>query len=455
MEKWRDMRNLVRSISVAVVWLAPAALAQIDISIETSDTVASGIKGKYGLNVNAGVDADTNRPPGARSLSAAISEYGARHLRFPGGKKSLYYVWAAPPYTNADTHYWVPGWYADAALDTMNFDEFIDLCQQTGAEPHINVAYNSSAGLGSALAAEWVRYANVTKGYNVKYWEIGNEMWKSDLGFTTETLVAVATNYSSAMKTVDPTIKIGVSWKSGAAQTLINLCGSALDFFHISNYATYGDSFDAYRTATNMSLSTVNEGLTLNTIVSEYNVNTWISEPENNMNTTGKGLIVFDTTAQLMKSVKCEYACLWNTRWYSMSGGHSDSFGDQNELLPSVMPLKLYEMFLEDRMVTCTSSGGEIVSYATFNPTSADLSIFLINKETSSRNVNIAVTSGSHYSDTAILWRYSGTNYMDTSPTLGPAGTVIIDDNSINSLSLPSASITMIKLISVEQICYP
>jgi spore coat protein CotH len=30
---------------------------------------------------------------------------------------------------------------------------------------------------GPQIAADWVRYANVTHHYNVKYWEIGNEVY--------------------------------------------------------------------------------------------------------------------------------------------------------------------------------------------------------------------------------------------------------------------------------------
>ena len=64
------------------------------------------------------------------------------------------------------------------------------------------------------------RYANVTKGYGVKYWEIGNENygnghygadWEAD-DHADKSPAEYATNvvqYADAMKAVDPTIKIG------------------------------------------------------------------------------------------------------------------------------------------------------------------------------------------------------------------------------------------------------
>ena len=46
--------------------------------------------------------------------------------------------------------------------------------QRAGAQPMVIANY----GTGTPQeAADWVRYANVTKGYGVKYWEIGNELY--------------------------------------------------------------------------------------------------------------------------------------------------------------------------------------------------------------------------------------------------------------------------------------
>ena len=44
--------------------------------------------------------------------------------------------------------------------------------QAAGASPIIAVNYGTGT---AALAAGWVQDANVTKGYGIKWWEVGNE----------------------------------------------------------------------------------------------------------------------------------------------------------------------------------------------------------------------------------------------------------------------------------------
>jgi hypothetical protein len=113
----------------------------------------------------------------------------------------------------------------------------------------------ASAGApgGPAIAAAMVQYANVTKGYGVKYFSIGNE---PDLypdatgatigiaGYTPEAYCADVTNYVAAMKAVDGTIQIvgpDLSWKyQGGANdwltTILQTCGSLFDIVSIHRY---------------------------------------------------------------------------------------------------------------------------------------------------------------------------------------------------------------------------
>ncbi|MFC7670959.1 hypothetical protein ACFQT0_28870 [Hymenobacter humi] len=173
--------------------------------------MANGVANKFGINLNAGMDADANRAGGARPLAQALKEMGARRLRFPGGEKSNFYVWASAPYSSAASAHWVPGsYYAGVSQNTQNVDQFMTMCSEAGAQAHINVAYNPAAGLDEQVAAAWVRYANLTKGYAIKYWEVGNEMWNGK-GLSAEQAGAIAARYAAAMKAVDPSIKVGIS----------------------------------------------------------------------------------------------------------------------------------------------------------------------------------------------------------------------------------------------------
>ncbi|MEW6229826.1 MAG: hypothetical protein AB1700_17325 [Bacillota bacterium] len=59
-----------------------------------------------------------------------------------------------------------------ADIDT---DELCFLARYAGAEPWIQVNTAWPTVIAVEFAAEWVQYTNVTKGYGVKYWEIGDE----------------------------------------------------------------------------------------------------------------------------------------------------------------------------------------------------------------------------------------------------------------------------------------
>jgi len=434
------------------------ALSQINIGVYTVSTIARGVNSKYGINVNAGVDHDVNRAEGAQSLAVAIGETGSKYLRYPGGEKSNYFVWTEDP-MNPDptTNYW-GAVYADIALTTLNFDEFMALCEQTGAEAHVNVAVNiwDTVTFTKTLAAEWVRYANLTKSYGVKYWEIGNELWHPDkdnewaqLSFDLNSMAELVIEYSNAMKAIDPTIKIGVSWKAHEMQELINLCGSALDFVTISNYTDGGGtSYSDYKGTRNVDLLKVNENLSLNTVISECNHADWSGSTWDLSNNTGKGLIIFDLVGQIFKSSKTEYGLLWNTRWYPVEGIYSenngDAFDNQNSPLPVVQPFALWHQFLKDDLVQTSNGDRAIVSYAAYDDDTGELNVFVINKETSAKNVNVSISSKNTYGS-AEVWQYKGADEWDENPTLGQVGSANVSSNLIE-YTLPSTSITVFKL---------
>ncbi|MCL2449534.1 MAG: glycosyl hydrolase [Polyangiaceae bacterium] len=64
-------------------------------------------------------------------------------------------------------------------FDTSRIDAFVTYCRAVGAEPILQVPLISNDVDGGAAtadtAAAMVTYANVTMGYGIQYWEIGNE----------------------------------------------------------------------------------------------------------------------------------------------------------------------------------------------------------------------------------------------------------------------------------------
>ena len=85
--------------------------------------------------------------------------------------------------------------------------KMIDSIRAKGMEPIIQVPFHIWR-FSASDAANIVQYINITKGKNVKYWIIGNE---PDLGYSYTSAAQIAAYFkpfSSAMKAIDPTIKI-------------------------------------------------------------------------------------------------------------------------------------------------------------------------------------------------------------------------------------------------------
>ena len=94
-------------------------------------------------------------------------------------------------------------------LATNVLDLFVYQVRTVGAEPAVTVRLLGGTPEG---AAELVRYANVEKGYNIRYWSIGNEpnLFVALMGaehYTVEDLSRDWRTIAEAMLAVDPTIQ--------------------------------------------------------------------------------------------------------------------------------------------------------------------------------------------------------------------------------------------------------
>ena len=146
-------------------------------------------------------------------------------------------------------------------FDGAAFDHAVAYARAIGAEPIIQVpllADTTGQPPTAATAAGMVTYANVTKGYGLKYFSLGNEpdLYSSQGGLADATMPAIAgfspanycttaTAYVAAMKAVDPTIKIvgpDLSWKYQAGTSndwltpILTSCGNLFDVVAIHRY---------------------------------------------------------------------------------------------------------------------------------------------------------------------------------------------------------------------------
>lgn len=94
-----------------------------------------------------------------------------------------------------------------------HFEEFMKYIgslpvSASGEKPEAVICVNAGTGT-SKEAAAWVKYANKVKGYNIKQWQIGNELdgeWEESGPLSARQYAARFLEYARAMKAVDSTI---------------------------------------------------------------------------------------------------------------------------------------------------------------------------------------------------------------------------------------------------------
>jgi hypothetical protein len=228
--------GLVTAGLVTVV--APAAQAATAVTVTVNARAGLATVPATGLGVNHAVW-DTNL--GTQAVSDLLGAAGVQMMRYPGGSYADIYHWKDNT---------APGGFVAPNTD---FDQFMGGVRRVGAQPIIIANYGTGT---PAEAADWVRYANVTKGYGARYWEIGNENYgnghyganweadnhadKSPTGYANQVVA-----YADAMKAVDPSVKIGAvlttpaNWPDAVVsdgdsanwnQTVLSIAGSKIDF---------------------------------------------------------------------------------------------------------------------------------------------------------------------------------------------------------------------------------
>ena len=267
--------KLTRSLSIFVMFISlgleniPAYASVVNDSVTVTATSAVGVIPATAYGLNTGVYdpklLDSSVPQLLKNADVGV-------LRFPGGSIADAYHWSSNSITTG---------YANNAPDYFtvapgnSFDSFMGLVQKINGQAMITVNYGSNAnGTGGGdptEAAAWVKYANITNNYNVKYWEIGNEVygngtydpsapygqgghWELDLHTPINNISQIgpqpyannALTYISDMKAVDPNIDTGVvltapsNWPDGQTpdwnSTVLSTVGSKIDFVIVHWY---------------------------------------------------------------------------------------------------------------------------------------------------------------------------------------------------------------------------
>jgi hypothetical protein len=212
------------------------------------------------------------------ALLSGLTASGFTTLRYDGGR-----------FLGADQENWqsnvgctfVPGVTAMPTAQDLatanNIDTYLpSIAQPLGLDIVYTVNYGTNppacdaGGDPTANGADLVQYANLTKGYGIKYWEIGNELFSSTTEsdfhpnpFTGASYATYEPEFYTEMKAKDPTIKIAVpvdlsSYQGQSGFDLPVLAGAEYDAVAWHNYPmkdpiTDGATLYQDRVASNMS----------------------------------------------------------------------------------------------------------------------------------------------------------------------------------------------------------
>ncbi len=491
------IRSLIFFALLLTSFYAEPAFAQVNISVDAGQVIKTIPTNSVGINVNYLMDGSYISPTTTTATTSTLKSMNAKLLRYPGGEKSDNYFWSSAPYDRANPSVILTGTcqfpsndsrFVQADLKTskpevLDFDEFMVMAKATGAEPMLVCAYDAAYYGGSIAATypcgvkptldqlitnakEWVRYANKTKNYNIKYWCIGNESWNNCTynGCVSADQYAIdIVKFANAMRSVDPTIKIianglGSAWW----QKLVTDPASAavIDYLGVSCYPVYNYSggYEDYKNNNydlRDDLKIAAEAITnfastadksrIKVVATEFNSIDWSGVWVDN-NDIGHALLSAEILGQSLRTPEVESMLFWNTRWIDNVTKPNDIFDALNKNSGTnangLMLSAMYNLILP-KMVKTTEEG-KIKTFAFYDNASNKLNIILINKDNVSQPANVSV-AGFSPNPSCVRWEYKGADMNDTQPAYAFKDSVSLGKYPY-LISLPRNSITVLKM---------
>lgn len=467
-------RVLAGAAGLAATVLAPVgatpatAAVAATVSVNAGQSLASIPSAAFGMNV-AVYDGLMNDSP----ISGLLRDAGIGAVRYPGGSYADIYHWQT---NTADGGFVAP---------RTDFDTFMGTVRSAGAKPIIIANYGSGT---PQEAADWVRYANVTKGYGAKYWEIGNEVygngeygssWENDT-HSSKSATTYANNllqYVSAMKAVDPSIKIGAvlttpgSWPDGITgpgdsadwnHTVMSIAGSKIDFVVVHWYPG-GNSPADLLTKPQAQISGMTG--TLRSLINQFA----------GANAANVGIAVTETNSTIDKDTHPaalfapdDYLTwlengAFNIDWWNLHNGSNGTstvngatdYNDEGVLSnasgsepPAETPFAPYygiKMMTKlgapgDALVRASSSQSLLTVHAV-RRTNGDVDLLFINKDPSNAyTVNLSYTGFTPSSATPTVFTYAQNASSITSTTTGSATSQTIPAYSLVAVQLHPGS---------------
>ena len=182
----------------------------------------------------------------------AVKDLHPTCLRWPGGGYVAQYDWRWGIGPQEKRQRWDHWMWMDYDQNAFGTDEYIRFCREIGSEPVIvvSVGFDRPDEEHEAIfrnALNWLRYCNAPatdewgakraanghpEPYNVKYWEIDNEMWEMGIEKYEKSLI----EFSTAMREIDPTIRIIACGGFPEDEEFIKRSGNYFDYLSLHHY---------------------------------------------------------------------------------------------------------------------------------------------------------------------------------------------------------------------------
>lgn len=430
-------------------------------------------------------------------------------IRWPMGTLAMKYIWNTKD-ENGNYHYpikpryldqndlqnrlsWVMGEEPGQIKNEMNFDEFLDLVAATGATAVIDVNAHGDLVSGNDItyeelldaAEEQVRYAK-ERGFTGLYWEIGNEI---ESVFNNrekiDQYIARYHEFYDRMIAVDPTAKIGpglylAAQKTQSQMPVMEALRDKMDFIVTHQYGGHGFAsnemnYDGYVNNNDPNKHPIRKIQLISSYIDEladkygeqyrnkyeilvteysgYHPSQWKDYSEA---VIYKGLHSFEILAEMMLHPRVGPTHFWLTRtpWVNSLEQAQTTKIDHNALkwdgsvnalgkAIAVLSTNMHETWVKAE----TLDDFKVKSYASFDPETKDLTIFLLNRQNNSVNADVTLSNYEAAAYDISAYVYEGKNglYYDTEFRYEEIEAPQLAGNKL-SVNLKPASITVIKM---------
>ena len=204
------------------------------------------------MTTQTGLDLGGFRP----DILKAVKELHPTCLRWPGGGYVAQYDWKWGIGPQEKRERWAHWMWMDYDQNCFGTDEFIRFCREVNSEPIIvvSVKFERPADEYDSIlqdAVNWLRYCNAPatdewgakraanghpEPYNVKYWEIDNEMWEMGI----DRYEKCVRDFSTALRKIDPSIKIIACGGFREDEQFIQRSGQYFDYLSLHHYEQQG-----------------------------------------------------------------------------------------------------------------------------------------------------------------------------------------------------------------------